>query len=214
MVQCSKHATPPAIHGRPHHRPAGARSKRRTQPTALRATVLTCRRLGNQPHPLSGRGGRSPLAGWRPLRLVSGGGPLPSGHPAAVPWGPNPTDLSGLAPATACFWRRAPALRASRRGAVGPQPHGSQRAGARYGLFLAAGPCPPGIPPRCRGAPTPRISAGWRPLRLVSGGGPLPSGHPAAVPWGPNPTDLSGLAPATACFWRRAPALRASRRGA
>src|SRR6266436_6585014 len=25
---------------------------------------------------------------------------------------------------SACFWRRAPALRASRRGAVGPQPHG------------------------------------------------------------------------------------------
>src|SRR5205085_8004106 len=30
----------------------------------------------------------------------------------------------GLAPATALFWRRAPALRASRRCAVGPQPHG------------------------------------------------------------------------------------------
>jgi 2-hydroxy-3-oxopropionate reductase len=29
------------------------------------------------------------FAGGAPL--VSGGGPLPSGHPAAVPWGPNPT---------------------------------------------------------------------------------------------------------------------------
>jgi hypothetical protein len=32
--------------------------------------------------------------------------------------------LRRLSPPQRVFWRRAPALRASRRGAVGPQPHG------------------------------------------------------------------------------------------
>ena len=35
--------------------------------------------------------------------------------------------FEGWRPHKRCFWRRAPALRASRRGAVGPPPHGVTR---------------------------------------------------------------------------------------
>src|SRR5256885_430471 len=87
-------------------------------------------------------------------------------------------------------------------------------------MFLAAGPLPPGIPPPSRGGTTPPQKAGPgtnlapRPPRgagcagpatpggtraasaggfwYVSGGGPLPSGHPAAEPWGHNPTAEDG----------------------
>src|SRR5947207_3146854 len=59
-----------------------------------------------------------PPSRLRRLNVAYGGGPLPSGHPA-----------ESAAPPQRCLWRRAPALRASRRDAVGPQPHGT---GAGY----------------------------------------------------------------------------------
>src|SRR5205085_9861426 len=59
MVQCSQHAIPPAIEGRPHQL-AGARSRPRAQSPAEHSADLPAAR--DQPHPLSDRGGRSPLA--------------------------------------------------------------------------------------------------------------------------------------------------------
>src|SRR5438270_11621749 len=69
-------------------------------------------------------------------------------------------------------------------------------------MLPAAGPCPPGIPPRCRGAPAPRRAASG--AYDAAGGGPRPSGHPAAMPWGPCPTARRKRR--LRCFRRRAPA--------
>src|SRR5581483_1797573 len=46
-------------------------------------------------------------------------------------------------------------------------------------LPLAAGPCPPGIPPRCRGAPTPRRPGAL--LTLPTGGALLQEGADALL---------------------------------
>src|SRR5439155_19860765 len=64
---------------------------------------------------------------------------------------------SAAAASAVAFWRRAPALRASRRMPWGPNPTASR------------------LPP---------------PQRLLSGGGPLPSGHPAACRGAPTPRRL------------------------
>ena len=42
-------------------------------------------------HPAALPWGPNPTARLFAAYVAPGGGPLPSGHPAALPWGPNPT---------------------------------------------------------------------------------------------------------------------------
>ena len=65
MDQCSRHDIPPAVRGdltdqQGHDLTVGLK--------ALPTTVLTYWRLGDQPHPLKDRGGRSPLVAQLDLR--------------------------------------------------------------------------------------------------------------------------------------------------
>ena len=141
----------PALPGRPGraHRLPGRRPGRSTcrpcpttsstAPSASRPPT-TSRSRSTRPSSTTPSSKRRPRPSRAGRRWCGCWSPRPTARRWTGCWRPSPPGASGPRPSTWC---------PSRCCASSAPP-------AMLRLPLAAGPCPPGIPPRCRGAPTPR----------------------------------------------------------